>query len=151
KAYDRVPREVLKWPFMKKGLPKVYVNINENMYEGVNTRVKTLLVKLRDKITKTAKVEVPWCILCVDDVVLVGESLEEVNYRLEEWREALEIKGLKIYRAGKVVDEIDNYKYLESVLQKNGGFDKDIMHRIYCGWMKWRKELGVLCDRRIPI
>jgi len=34
--------------------------------------------------------------LFADDEVLVGESLVKVNYRLEEWREALESEGLKI-------------------------------------------------------
>jgi hypothetical protein len=33
-----------------------------------------------------------------DDIVLVGENLEEVNYRLEERRLALEEKGLRISR-----------------------------------------------------
>jgi len=114
--------------------------------------------------------------LFADDVVLVGESLEEVNYRLEEWKEALETKGLKLVEVklcilslifileirvnqnrhvvnmvSEVVDKVDSFKYLGSVLQKNGRFDKDIMHRIKCGWMKWREASSVLCDRRIPI
>jgi len=53
---------------------------------------------------------------------------------------------------GEVVEEVDNFKYSGSVLQKNGGFDEDIMHRIKHGWTKWREASGrVLCDRRIPI
>lgn len=32
----------------------------------------------------------------VDDIVLIGESVVEVNDRLEEWREALKKKGLRI-------------------------------------------------------
>lgn len=34
---------------------------------------------------------------------------------------------------GEVVEEVDNFKYSGSVLQKNGGFDEDIMHRIKHG------------------
>ena len=48
KAYDRVPREILKWALMKKGLPKVYVNIIEDMYEGVSTRVRSLCGETED-------------------------------------------------------------------------------------------------------
>jgi hypothetical protein len=33
-----------------------------------------------------------------NDIVLVGKNLEEVNYRLDEWRLALERKGLRISR-----------------------------------------------------
>jgi len=44
KAYDSVPIEVLKWAFMKKDLPKAYVNINKvERPQGL----KALLVKLR--------------------------------------------------------------------------------------------------------
>jgi len=100
------------------------------MYEGANTRVKSLVGKTEDfrvgvgvgvhqgsalspylfslvidEITKSIQGEVPWCMLFADDVVLVGESLEEVNYRLKEWREALESKGLKISRSKTVYIE----------------------------------------------
>jgi hypothetical protein len=34
--------------------------------------------------------------MLADDIVLVGENLEKVNYRLDEWRLALEGKGLRI-------------------------------------------------------
>jgi len=33
-----------------------------------------------------------------DYIELVGESLEEVNKRLKQWRTALEVKGLRISR-----------------------------------------------------
>ena len=48
KAYDRVPREILKWTLMKKGLPKVYMNIIEDMYEGASTRVRSLCGETED-------------------------------------------------------------------------------------------------------
>ena len=37
KAYDRVPREVLEWTLKKKGVPRVYVKVIEEMYEGAST------------------------------------------------------------------------------------------------------------------
>jgi len=52
---------------------------------------------------------------------------------------------------GEVVEKVGSFKYLESILQKNGGFDGDMIHMVKCGWMKWREVSGVLCDRRIPI
>lgn len=33
-----------------------------------------------------------------DDIVLIGENLEDVNNRLDEWRLALEEKSLRISR-----------------------------------------------------
>lgn len=46
--------------------------------------------------------------------------------------------------------EVENFKNLGSVLQKDVGFEEDINHRINCGWTKLR-VMSVLCDKRIPI
>ena len=196
KAYDRVPREVLEWTLKKKGVPRVYVKIIEEMYERASTRVRSvcgetedfsvgvgvhqgsalspyLFSLVMDEITKDIQGEVPWCMMFADDVVLVGESPEELGVRLEKWREALEGKGLRVSRsktevivfdfggndrAAQVmqlgedsVGEVERFKYLGSVVQKDGGFEEDVKNRIKCGWMKWREASGVLCDRRMPI
>ena len=39
---------------------------------------------------------VPWCMLFADDIVLVAETREEVSNKLDEWRETLKGKGLRI-------------------------------------------------------
>ena len=44
-AYDKVPTVILKWVLMKKGLPKVYVNIIKDMYKGESTRLRSLCGK----------------------------------------------------------------------------------------------------------
>ena len=50
------------------------------------------------EISKSIWETVPWCMLFTDDIVLVAETKEEANSKLEEWREALEGKGLYISR-----------------------------------------------------
>ena len=37
--------------------------------------------------------------LFADDIVLVDETREEVNAKLESWRKTLEVKGFKLSRA----------------------------------------------------
>ena len=37
--------------------------------------------------------------LFADDIVLMGESREDLNKKLELWREALEVYGLRISRS----------------------------------------------------
>ena len=77
--------------------------------------------------------------LFVDDIVLVAETKEEVNRKLEEWRAILEYKGLLISRkkteylrcdfsgtesisepevtiGGEVVACTTKFRYLESVI-----------------------------------
>ena len=44
-----------------------------------------------------------------------------------------------------------HFKYLGSIIQKDGEIDSDVNHRIQAGWLKWRRATGVLCDRNIPL
>ena len=50
------------------------------------------------------------------NIVLIGESPEEVNGRLEEWREALKSKGLRISRSKT---EYIEYDFAERELRGN--------------------------------
>jgi len=56
---------------------------------------------------------------------------------------------MKIY--GNEVSEVKSFKYLGSFRQKNGGFDKDVKHRIKCESIKWKNVSGVLCNKKIPM
>jgi hypothetical protein len=107
-----------------------------------------------------------------DDVVLVDESRTGVNQKLELWRKTLESKGFRLSRTkteymrcdfgtttreeedisleGQVVPRKDTFRYLGSMLQRDGDIDEDVSHRIKAGWMKWRQASGVLCDKRVP-
>ena len=51
---------------------------------------------------------------------------------------------------GQVVHRKDTFRYLGSMLQRDGDIDEDASHRIKAGWMKWRQASGVLCDKRVP-
>ena len=48
---------------------------------------------------------------------------------------------------GQVVPERDTFRYLGSMLQKDGDIDEDVGHIIKIGWMKWRQASGILCDK----
>jgi hypothetical protein len=107
-----------------------------------------------------------------DDVVLVDDSRAEVNRKLELWRHMLESKGFRLSRTkieymrynfsatrheegdvsldGQVVAKNDTFRYLGSILQKDGDIDEDVRHRILAGWLKWRQASGVLCDKMVP-
>jgi hypothetical protein len=50
-----------------------------------------------------------------------------------------------------VVSKKDTFRYLRSMLQKNGDINEDVSHRIKDGWLKWHQASGVLCDPRVPL
>jgi hypothetical protein len=54
-------------------------------------------------------------------------------------------------RLGQVVPKKDIFRYLGSMLQKDGDIDEDVSHRIKADWLKWRQASGVLCDPRVPV
>ena len=70
--------------------------------------------------------------LFADNIVLLVETMEDVNSKLEEWRAVLEIKWLRISRmktgpisdlkvtiGGEVVTCTTRFKYLRSVIHNN--------------------------------
>jgi len=132
-----------------------------------------LFALVMDEVTRDIQGDIPWCMLFADDVVLVDDSRTGVNRKLELWRQTLESKGFRLSRTkteymrcafgttrheeeedvsldGQVVPQKDTFRYLGSMLQKDGDIDEDVNHRIKAGWMKWRQASGILCDKRVP-
>jgi len=94
--------------------------------------------------------------LFADDIVLIDESREGVNTKLERWRDTLEGKGFRLSRskteylhcrfsadeggiAGEIAIEsviiprVERFRYLGSLIQESGEIDEDINHRIKVG------------------
>ncbi|KAG5569861.1 hypothetical protein H5410_059627, partial [Solanum commersonii] len=99
--------------------------------------------------------------LFADDIVLIDETRDRVNARLEVWRQTLESKGFRLSRTkteylrcnfNDVVEEAEvgvrlvtqiipkreSFKYLGSVIEGSGDIDDDVTHRDGVAWMKWR-------------
>jgi hypothetical protein len=52
---------------------------------------------------------------------------------------------------GQVVPKKDTFRYVRSILQKNGDIDEDVSHKIKADWLKWRQASSVLCDPRVQL
>ncbi|KAL3343306.1 hypothetical protein AABB24_027051 [Solanum stoloniferum] len=174
----------------------IYIRAIKDMYDGAKTRVRTvggdsehfpvemglhqgsvlspfLFALVMDELTRSIQETVPWCMLFADDIVLIDETRDRVNARLEVWRQTLESKGFRLSRtkteylgckfsdvldetdaevrlAAQVIPKKESFKYLGAVIQGSGDIDDDVTHRVGAAWMKWRLASGVLCDKKIP-
>ena len=102
-------------------LPDLPLMIVQDMYEGARTRVKSsvgltdtipvriglhqqsslspyLFTMIMDALTRGIKDLSPWCTLYADDIVLCATRREVVEKKVEEWRRAMEDRGLNINR-----------------------------------------------------
>ncbi|KAF7705610.1 hypothetical protein C0J45_7134 [Silurus meridionalis] len=108
KAYDRVPREELWYCMRKSVVSDKYVKVVQDMYEDSVTAVKCavgtadwfrvkvglhqglalspfLFAVVMDRLTDEVRQESPWTMMFGDDIVICGESREQVEKRLERW------------------------------------------------------------------
>ena len=107
--------------------------------------------------------------MVADDTVICGETREEVEAILERWRYALARRGMRVSRSkteymcvnemegggtmrlqGVEVAKVNEFKYLGSTVQSNGGCDREVKKRVQAGWNGWRRVTGVICDKRVP-
>ena len=121
KAYDNIPGYIIRESLEKKGISQSYIEFIRDMYDGTTTNIQTpvgitrsfpvrvglhqgsglspfLFAVIIDELSKSIWETVPWCMLFADDIVLVAESSDEANTKLDEWREVLESKRLRISR-----------------------------------------------------
>ena len=113
-----------------------------------------------DELISHIQEEVPWCMLFADDLVLVDESRDGANAKLERWWEALESKGFKISfintrlivcnfsvhiqrveTAVRIktheIPQRDSFYNLGSIISYDREIDDDVECRKEAGWFKW--------------
>jgi len=180
----------------RKEVLVAYIKVIKDMYEGVKTSVRTsagdiedfpidirlhqgsslspfLFTIVMDELIREVQDEVPLCRLFADDIVLIDETRDGLNDKLERWRHTLECRGFRLSRSkieylkcefsgvegdggevtlgGDAIPKVDKFKYLGSIIEKRADVDDDINPRITVGWQKWRSASGVLCDRKILV
>ena len=114
------------------------------------------------------RTELPWELLYADNLAIIDITSTDTQNRLESWQKVLTDNGLKINVAktehlstrenplqmtlnGEELKHVDHFKYLGSVIDKDGTIDKDVDLRVQAAWSSWRKLTGVLYDRKIPL
>src|SRR5215813_5494956 len=119
KAFDRIPREVLRWAMRQLKVDEWLVSAVMVMYDGVTTVVRTpfgdsdsfpvrvgvhqgsilsplLFAMVMEAITKNTRAGLPYELLYADDLVLLAESMDELISKIQRWKKVLERKGMKV-------------------------------------------------------
>ena len=113
-------RAVVLYEKIRNG--ETYVQLVQDMYEGSKTVVRCavgttesfkvkvglhqgsasspfLFAVIMDRLRDEVRREPPWMMLFADDIVICEETREEVEWRLQCWRYALERRGMKVSRS----------------------------------------------------
>ena len=119
KAFDRVPREVIRWALRRQRVPEKLINQVMLLYQRARSRVRTvagtsesfeinvgvhqgsalsplLFIIVMEEASKECRKGTPWELLYADDLVLTAESKDEVINMFRKWRDDVEKRGLKI-------------------------------------------------------
>ncbi|XP_063586486.1 uncharacterized protein LOC134763884 [Penaeus indicus] len=99
-----------------------------------------LFAVITDCLTAPVQREAPWDMLFADDVVVCAVTKEEVEQRLELWREAMEVRGMEVSR--------QKTEYLKL---RTGNEDTDEVVEMQGEVVKqaWKKVTGIMCDRKV--
>jgi len=120
KAFDRVPREVIRWAAIRKlGVEEWLVSAVMSMYTGAKTVVRTvygnsnsvkvkismhqgsalsllLSVIVMEGLSREFRVALPWELLYEHDLVVIAETEDDLIKRLNEWKDNMETRDMRV-------------------------------------------------------
>ena len=119
KAFDRIPREAIRWALRRQMVPERLVNQVMALYVGTTSRVRTgagmtekfeigvgvhqgsalsplLFILIMQEATRNLRNGEVMELLYADDLVIMAEERDDVVERFNRWKENLEERGMKI-------------------------------------------------------
>ena len=119
KAFDRVPREVVRWALRKLGADEWLIRTVISLYTEAYTVVRTysglsesfqvkgglhqgsvlsplLFAGVMDVVSSEARSDLPFELLYADDLVIMAPTMEQLGRRVADWRATMLGKGLKV-------------------------------------------------------
>ena len=119
KAFDRVPREAIRWALRRQRVPERLIEVVVALYQNTRSRVKTvagvseefeinvvvnqgsamiplLFIIVMEGATKKCRKGGSWELLYADELVLRAQTREEVIEMFKRWKGGMEKRGLKI-------------------------------------------------------
>jgi len=119
KAFDKVPREVVRCAMHKLGVEEWLVLAVISMYTNAKTVIRTvygssncfevmvgmhqgtalsrlLFVIFMKALSREFRVALPWELLYADDLVVIAETEDNLIKRFNEWKDNMENRGMRV-------------------------------------------------------
>ena len=114
-----------------------------------------------DVLSEHLRAENLWELLFADDLAIMADSKEQLQERLLKWQECLEKCGLKMNAKktetmvcnkngeeqvnirdthGEELKQVKSFKYLGSLINNKGAWEKEVQARVSVSWMKLRED-----------
>ncbi|GKD32465.1 ataxia telangiectasia mutated family protein [Tanacetum coccineum] len=88
-----------------------------------------------DDLSRGIQKSIPWCMIFIDDIMLVAEYAKGLNKRLEHWDVIPHNEEVDIHIDDQILHSTESFRYLGSVIHKSRRIDDDITHRIRAWWV----------------
>ena len=82
--------------------------------------------------------------VCAVERKRIKVSWSKTKYLYLNDKETVKMEHTKVPR-------VKEFKYLGSTVQESGSCKREVKRSVQAGWNGWRKILGVICDRRLPV
>jgi len=115
-AFDRVPREVIRWAMRKVGVEEWLVSVIVSMYTGAKLVVRIdysnsndfevkvgrhqgsalsplLFLIVVEALSRELRVALPWELWYADDLVVIAETEDNLIKRLNVWKDNVRIEA----------------------------------------------------------
>ena len=196
KAYDSVDRQGL-WQEMENfGIEKEYIGIIREMYRGYKCRVRTqcgntewfevknglkqgsvlspaLFNVVMERMNRQVRERVgerDKKLIFADDMMIWGETVEDVQIQLDAWSDTMKKYGLKISKEksevmvfgrdenvdgnielnGEPLKIVRSFRYLGSEISADGKINEEISKRLQKGGNLYQAIKHMVWDRKIP-
>jgi len=128
KVFNRVPRELIRWHCVSWELKNGWYRQSCPTYSGIKTVVivrtvygnsngfevkvgmhqgsalsHLLFVIVMEALSREFRVTLPWELLCADDLVVISETEDDLIKRLNEWKDNVENRGMRVNMNGTKV------------------------------------------------
>ncbi|GJR09644.1 retrovirus-related pol polyprotein LINE-1 [Tanacetum coccineum] len=111
-----------------------YFSVDVGLHQGSAISLY-LFALILDELKKGIQESIPWCLIFVDDIVLVLETQEGSKGRLEQ-NENKKNEEEEIYVGEHILESKESFRYLGSMIHQSERIWDDVTHRIQVGMLK---------------